>query len=120
MVKVIFEPLNTLIVHDILKVKKDDLLRERITPSGVMPLWWCNGVLFSFASPPMVDEIVKDHVNGKIHWMEVHYFEMKEYVQVLELNDEHYGGPMKIRIIDTSNSELHQSFTKWLKDNKKL
>ncbi len=119
MVKVVYQPIVTLVVHDIAKVPLDDLLRERITPGATLPLYWCNGVLFSFASPPMVDEMVKDYVDGKIHWMEVHYLEMKQYKPVIELNDEHYNGTVKVRIIDTGGSQLHKDFISWLKSNSK-
>ena len=119
-IKVLYEPLHTLVVHDIVKVQRDDLLRERVTPAGNLPLYWCGGVLFSFASPPMVDDMVKDYMSGKVHWMEVHYLPMKDYQQVLELNDEHYGSTMKVRVIDTSGSPLHNEFVKWLKDSRIL
>jgi hypothetical protein len=120
MVKIMYEPSNTLVIHDVVKVQLDDLLRERIMPAGTMPLYWCTGILFSFQSPPMVEEIVKEYINGKIHWMEVHYTEMKEYSEVLSLDDQHYGGTMKIRVIDTSKSPLHNDFIKWLKTNRNL
>lgn len=119
MVNIIYEPLHTLVVHDVSKIPMDDLLRERVTPSATMPLYWCNGVLFSFASPPMADSLLKDYIDGKVHWMEVHYTEMKDYKPVLELNDEHYGGTAKIRVIDTGSSQLHKDFIAWLKSVRK-
>ncbi len=115
MVDIIYDPINTLVVHDVAKVAMEDLLRERITPGVTLPLYWCNGVLFSFASAPMAEEIVKDYFKGKIHWMEVHYAEMKDYKPVLELDDEHYNGKMTIRVIDTAGSQLHKDFVSWLK-----
>jgi hypothetical protein len=119
MAKIVYDPLNTLVIHDVVKVSLDDLMRERVIPSGTMPLYWCNGFLFSFASPPMVDEIVKDYMEGKVHWMEVHYCELTPYQQILDLKDEHYGSaPIKIRVIDTSRSPLHGEFIKWLKSSK--
>ncbi len=119
MVKIIYEPLHTLVVHDVSKISMDDLLRERVMPNGTMPLYWCNGILFSFASPPMMDNLLKDYIEGKIHWMEVHYTEMKDYKAVLELSDEHYGGTAKIRVIDTGIYQLHKDFISWLKTIKK-
>ena len=114
-----YDPIKTLVVHDVAKVPLEDLMRERITPGVTMPLYWCNGILFSFASAPMADEIVADYFKGKIHWLEVHYTEMKEYRSVVELNDEHYNGKMTIRVIDTTMSQLHKDFAGWLKGMKK-
>ncbi len=119
MVDIVYDPITTLVVHDVAKVAQDDLLRERVQPGVTLPLWWCNGILFSFSSVPMNDEMTRDYLKGKIHWMEVHFSEMKDYKSVLELNDEHYGSTMKIRVIDTSGSKLHKEFTSWLKTGKR-
>ena len=117
-VKVVYQPVNTLVVHDVVKVELDDLLRERITPAGTMPLYWCGGVLFSFASPPMVDQMVKEYMDGRVHWLEVHYTVMKDYCEVLDLDDKHYSGTMKVRVINTGNSSLHNEFVRWLRSSK--
>lgn len=118
MVKVSFAPINELIIHEVVKIDHDDLLRERVTPAGIMPLYWCSGVLFSFSSVPMTRDILKDYLQGKIHWMEVHYSEMKAYQPILELHDEQYSATPKVRVIDTSKSALHGDFIRWLKSQK--
>ncbi len=98
-------------------MNKDDLLRSRVTPSGTMPLYWCDGVLFNFSSLPMSDDVTRDYLGGKIHWAEVQYAPMKDYVPVLTLSEEEYKTTMNVRILDTGFSNLHQEFAKWLKDN---
>ena len=118
MVKISYAPINELVVHEAVKIDHEDLLRERVTPAGTMPLYWCDGTLFSFTSMPMTDDLVKDYLRGTIHWMEVHYTEMKKYQPILELNDEEYKATMKIRVIDTSRSGLHAEFIKWLKNKR--
>ncbi len=118
MLKVTFTPIKELTIHEVLKVDFEDLLRERITPAGSAPLYWCNGILFNFASLPFSKAVIEDYMEGKIHWAEVHYTEFAKYAPVLELNDEHYSGPQKVRAIDTSRSELHLEFIKWLKKNR--
>jgi hypothetical protein len=118
MTNITFAPIKELIVHEAVRVERDDLLRERVTPAGNMPLCWCNGLIFSFTSMPLTKEIVKQYLEGKIHWMEVHYCEMKTYEPVVQLNDEQYNATMKIRVIDTSHSGLHAEFVKWLKTKK--
>ncbi len=117
MVKISYAPIQELVVHEVVESPMDDLLRERIMPAGVMPLYWCDGILFSFTSVPMSRKTIDDYLEGKIHWMEVHFCKMKDYKPVLELTDEHYRSsePMKIRVIDTSKSSLHAEFVKWLK-----
>jgi hypothetical protein len=118
MTDVIFSPTRELIVHECLDVNMDDLLRERVMPAGTIPLYWCNGILFSFSSMPMTKDITKDYLNGIIHWAEVHYVKLDTYEPVLELNDEHLNGKAKIRVINTSRSSLHTDFVKWLKETR--
>lgn len=118
MVKITYAPADELVVHEILSVSMDDLLRERITPAGTMPLCWCNGILFSFSSIPMTDDVAREYLKGKIHWLEVHYTPMDTYSPILTLNEEEYKGAMNIRVLNTSISKLHQDFTKWLKTQK--
>lgn len=119
MVKISYAPVNELVVHEVVHVEYEDLLRERVTPAGNLPLYWCKGLLFSFSSVPMNKDVMRDYLKGTIHWMEVHFTEMKAYQQVLELNDEGFKAMMKIRVIDTSKSALHADFAAWLKGNKK-
>ena len=119
MVKVSYAPVQELVVHEIIEVGKDDLLRERVTPAGTMPLYWCNGIMFSFSSLPMTDDIVKDYLKGRIHWLEIHFTRQEKYVPVLTLSEEEYKATMNIRVIDTSNSLLHRELSDWLRSSLK-
>ncbi len=116
MAKITYSPIEELVIHEVLEVSRDDLLRSRVTPQGTMPLYWCNGLLFSFSSLPMSEDVTKDYLKGRIHWVEVQYAKMDNYVPVLSLNEEEYKATMNVRIIDTSFSKLHQEFAVWLKD----
>ena len=79
MVRITYSPIEELVVHEVVEVPKDDLLRERITPQGNMPLYWCNGILFSFSSIPMTEEIIRDYLRGKVHWLEIHFAKEPKY-----------------------------------------
>jgi hypothetical protein len=117
MIKITHTPIQELVIHEVMKVSMDDLIRERVTPAGNIPLCWCDGIAFGFSSLPLTDELTQQYLKGTIHWMEVHYSDMKNYMPVAELHDEHYQGAIKTRIIDTSSSPLHREFIKWLKKN---
>ncbi len=119
MVKITFAPIKELVVHEVVEMGRDDLIRERITPAGNMPLYWCDGILFSFSSLPMTDAIVDDYLNGRIHWLEVHFAKMPKYTEVISLEAEEYKATMNVRVIDTSSSQLHKEFIAWLKSNTK-
>jgi len=120
-ISITYAPIHEIIVHEIVKVELEDLKRERVTPSGTLPLYWCSGIIFSFSSLPMSRKVLDDYLDGRIHWMEVHFSQMKEYSSSIELKDEqHYSGKIEIRVIDTSKSNVHQEFIKWLKKNTKV
>ena len=40
MARITYSPAEELVIHEIVEVTKDDLLRERVTPQGTMPLYW--------------------------------------------------------------------------------
>ena len=119
MVNVVFSPITDLIVHEVVKIDLEDLIRERVTPSGNMPLYWCDGLLFSFSSMPMSEDTIKEYLQGRVHWAEVHYTEIGGYKPVVTLEDSQYQGSLNVRVIDTSRSELHKDFVKWLAKNKR-
>ncbi|MEM3791425.1 MAG: hypothetical protein QXL16_01715 [Candidatus Micrarchaeaceae archaeon] len=114
MVDIQYRPIKELIVHEVIELSLEDLLRSRITPAGNMPLYWCNKILFSFTTLPLVDDVLKDYLNGKLHWAEVLYCKMEEYKEEISLNDEAYKGEQRFRVINTNVSEVHREFTKWL------
>jgi hypothetical protein len=119
MVRITFSPANELVIHEVVEMTKDDLLLERITPAGNMPLYWCGGLVFSFSSVPMTDEVVTEYLKGRIHWLEVHFAKMEKYQPIISFESEEYKSTMNVRVIDTSASALHREFIKWLKDNAK-
>jgi desulfoferrodoxin (superoxide reductase-like protein) len=84
-----------------------------------MPLYWCGGILFGFSSVPMTEEIVKEYLKGRIHWLEVHFARMDKHVPVITFESEEYKATMSVRVIDTSASLLHSEFINWLKENVK-
>jgi len=119
LIRITFSPATELVVHEVVAMAKDDLLLERITPAGNMPLYWCDGILFSFSSIPMTEEIVKEYLKGRIHWLEVHFARMDKYVPTITFESAEYKATMNVRVIDTSSSLLHSEFTKWLGENVK-
>lgn len=119
MIKITFSPATELVVHEVIEMSKDDLLLERITPAGNLPLYWCNGLVFSFSSLPMTDDIVKEYLHGRIHWLEVHFARMEKHIPIISFESDEYKSTMNVRVIDTSSSTLHKEFTSWLKENAK-
>ncbi len=114
-----YRPSTKLIVHDVIRLEQVEILRGKVTPNGNMPIYWCNGILYSFVSPPMAEKVIEDMLQGTIHWMEVQYTELPEYTPLLSLDEEEYKATMNFRVINTSELTIHDEFTKWLKTRSK-
>ncbi|MDE1855946.1 MAG: hypothetical protein KGH49_01790 [Candidatus Micrarchaeota archaeon] len=117
MVKITYVPNQELIVHDVIKLDKDEILRMNITPNGNMPVYWCDGILYAASGLPPTPEVISDQLKGKIHWSEVRFADMKKYTPLLSLNEEEYKATMNFKVIDTSIFGLHTDFVKWLKSH---
>ena len=117
MPKITYQPAQELVVHDILALQKEEMMRANVTPNGNLPLYWCDGVLYGFSSPPINDEVIGEMLKGRLHWMEVRYAKMEDYKQTLSLNEEEYKATMTFRIIRTDKFAVHKEFVKWLKAN---
>ena len=116
MVKITPSPIKEVVVHEHILMNMEDLIRSRVTPAGSFPLYWCDGILFTFNSMPWTKDIVREYLEGKVHWVEVQYTRMDRFKPILELNDQSYGSQgIKVRVIDTAASALHMDFVKWLK-----
>ncbi len=118
MVEVVYAKIEKLVVHLTVKMELDEMIRERLTPGGTIPLYWCNGILFGFSNLPLTGKVIEEYLHGALHWAEVHYTEMKDYNPVIELKDESYPAPISVRVMDMRKSELHCDFVKWLKKQK--
>ena len=99
-IKISYSPINEIVVHEIVPMEYGDLLLERITPNGNMPLYWCDGVLFSFTSMPLTRDVIRDYMEGRIHWMEVHFSTMEKYQPIIEYYDNDYKATQKIRVFE--------------------
>ena len=117
MPKITYLPPQELIVHDIFDLEREEMLRANVTPNGNLPLYWCDGVLYSFSSPPATEEVISEILKGKIHWLEVRYSKMEKFTDILKLSEDEYKATMNFRVIKTEKFALHKEFIKWLKTN---
>ncbi|MDE1850264.1 MAG: hypothetical protein KGH54_00520 [Candidatus Micrarchaeota archaeon] len=119
MSKITYLPAQELIIHDVIALPKEDMLRANVTPNGNMPLYWCDGILYSFSSPPATEEVISEILKGKIHWLEVRYAKMEKFQNMLSLNEDEYKATMNFRVISTDKFDLHKDFIRWLKSTVK-
>ncbi len=118
MIEVKEEPIKEIVIHYKVEDNIENLIISRITPTGVLPLFWCDGIVYYFSSAPLQDEVLSDYIkNNRVHWTEIHYAKMSNYQPTITLNDDILNNQIKVRVIDLSNSELHKAVAAWLKKN---
>ena len=91
MVKVTITPWQEVIIHESIYYSYEDLLKMHsmgVQPGGlVRPLSWAEGVVFRHAAMPPTGEVVKEQLQGKIHWSAVEWALMPEYQNVILIRD---------------------------------
>jgi hypothetical protein len=91
LVKVTFKPWEEVIIHEAIKYSLPDLIRLAgfgVQPGGLAaPLHWAEGVVFHFIPMPPTDDVVKESLQGKVHWLSVAWALMPEYKDVVPIGD---------------------------------
>jgi hypothetical protein len=115
MVKVTLKPWEEVIIHESIQLSYEDLTKRSslgVQPGGLAPpLRWCEGILFASEGMPPTDEIVREQLQGKIHWSSVAWALMPEYKNVIPIQDIN----AKIPIINVSETKILCEVAKALK-----
>lgn len=115
MVKITFRPWEEVVVHEEIRYSYDDLIKLNslgVQPGGLAPpLSWAEGVIFQAQAMPPTDEIVREQLQGKVHWNVVKWALMPEFKNVIPIPDI----SAKIPIIDVSANSILCDVAKALK-----
>jgi hypothetical protein len=116
---VTFRPWEEVIIHEAIKYSLSDLIKLAslgVQPGGLAaPLHWAEGVVFHFSSMPPTDDVVKESLQGKVHWLSVAWALMPEYKDVVLISDIN----AKIPIINVSGTISLCEVVKALKEQAK-
>jgi hypothetical protein len=119
MVKVTFRLWEEVIIHEEISYSLDDLTKlcsMGVPPGGLAePLRWAEGIIFRFSGLPPTDEVVREQLQGKIHWNAVEWALMPEYKNVILIKDIN----AKIPVIDVSATVILCEIAKALKEKVK-
>jgi hypothetical protein len=119
LVKVTFKPWEEVIIHEEIRYSYDDLIKLNsigVQPGGLAKaLRWAEGVIFRFVSMPPTDEVVRELLQGKIHWNVVEWALMPEYKNVILIQDIN----AKIPVINVSATTNLCEIAKALKEKAK-
>ena len=116
MVEFEHRPWTKVIVHEVIKWPLEQFLLTRAigVPEGgvARPLTWANGFIFDRNVMPPTPEIVKENLEGKVHWNALIYAVVDEYQKEFVLPRQ-----VKIQVVDQSHTSIYKDMAQWLKEN---
>ena len=119
MVKVTFKPWEEVVIHESVEYNIDDLVKLNsigVQPGGLaQPLRWAKGVAFAFGGMTKTDEVVREQLQGRVHWNIVSWALMPEYKNVILIKDIN----AKMPIINVSGNAILGDVAEALKANTK-
>lgn len=117
MVKVIFKPWKEIVIHEDIEYKLRDLVKRRVLGlrlgSVTPPLVWTEGVVFGRNAMPPTDDIIKEQLQGVIHFSSVEWAIMPKYRSPLKL------GGATVPVIKVSENVSLSAVAKELKKRQK-
>jgi len=116
LVKFEYQPWKKIVVHDIVKVPLELLLSTHsigVPEGGVgRPLTWVDGILFELITMPATEDIVREQLDGKVHWSSLSYTIMPNYQQSFTM-----PGNVRIPVINVSDNQVLREMARWIKEN---
>jgi len=117
MVEIEYMPTKKIVVHEMYKHSTiEDLIKRIVSPEGARPLFWCDGILFTFYLDDG-DEARKEYIKGTMHWDMLAYTEMQSFRDSVELDEGMFKG-VKVPVLNYSGFVLFKDLTKWIKSKK--
>ena len=114
MVEFVLNEWKKVIIHEISKYDLDDLLRLHTT--GILPggatrsFLWANGVIFEHSNMPPTGDIIKEQLNGIIHWSSLQFAFMPEYKTTIPF------GTVSLQIVNVNSNRTFFEMASFLKE----
>lgn len=120
LVKITFKPWEEVVIHESIHYSFEDLVKLcsiGVQPGGLAaPLQWAEGVIFRFVAMPPTDEVVREQLQGKVHWSAVEWALMPAYKNLIMISDIN----AKIPIINVSATAILCEVAKELREQSKM
>lgn len=111
-----YEPIKTVIIHDITTYDYDSLIKEvafRASINQGSPLLhWVDGIIFSNGWYHPSDRLTNEELDGKVHWAFVLVAKCEKFIDKIQINGGGY-----IQVFDRSNIAHYISAAKTIKEN---
>ena len=120
MVKVVYQPWEKIVIHEIVRYALDALVKLQslgVEPGGLgEPLLWAEGIVFSSSTMLETKDIIKEKLEGVAHWSSVEWALMPEFKEVITIKETN----VKVPILNVSAHPIYKTVSKWLKEHKEL
>ena len=114
MVEFEYQPWKKIIVHEVVKYPVEFFLSQHSLgiPSGGVgrPLHWADGVIFDIATMRATDDVIKEQLEGKIHYNSIVYGLLEKHQSEFRV-----AGNIRIPVIDVSNNKTLKEMAVWIK-----
>lgn len=117
--EVVIEPWKKLIIHEVIEYTFEDFMKiliaqSRVAAAGTPAINWTNGIIFSFGAFPDTDSVVREKLQGTIHWSTV-MFAVKEKYEPQYHQDTNY-----VNLINASHNQIFVQLADVLKEKTKF
>jgi hypothetical protein len=118
LVKVTIKPWEEVIIHESIYYSLEDIVKLfslGVQPGGLtQPLNWAEGVVFHHQAMPPADEVVKEQMQGRVHWLVIQWALMPQYQNFIPIKDIN----AKIPIVNLSANAILSEVARTLKESK--
>ena len=119
MVKVNYKPWEEVVIHESIQYTLENLvtIRSLGVPPGQLGgrLLWAEGVAFNPGGMPPTTDIIKENLQGRVHWSSVEWAVMPEFKSSIEITQT----KVRIPILNVSANETLSAVAKWLRKSAK-
>jgi hypothetical protein len=102
-------PPKKIVIHNIIQMDLETMIKSIRTPSGNMPLMWANGFVFVLNAIPLQSKAIDLYLEGEMHFSDVLFCVYKEYTQTININEFEITN-----IMDMSKSIVHNAIAQAL------
>lgn len=117
--KVNYKPWEEIVIHESIQYSLENLVTMRslgVPPGGLgARLLWAEGVAFNHNPMPPTTDVIKENLQGRIHWNSVEWALMPKFKQFIEISQT----KVKVPILNVSTNEILSAVAKWLKTSAK-
>ena len=117
MVEFEYQPWKKIIVHEVARFPLQHFLSTHslgVQQGGIgQPLVWVDGVIFEKGGLRDTDDIIKEKLEGKLHWNHLHYAILEKYQPEFKITQ----GNIRIPVVNVSNNKTFREMAKWIKSN---